>query len=569
MLVELKIKDFAIIENLVIDFHGGFNVFTGETGAGKSIIIDAIALVLGDRATGDVVRTGCPAAEVEALFDTSGVQGLDKILSEAGIEPAEDLIIKRLVAREGRNRIYINGSLATLLTLTEITRNLIDIYGQSEHQSLTRTYEHLDVLDAFGGLMPVREKMRLAYEGYLSVLRERDALSQGAEGIEARRDLLAYQSKEIEEATLRPGEDEELRALRERLVNAEKIKGAALNAERVIYSDSGAVTERLGVVLRELKDVAPFDPVIEGTITGIESSLYQLEDAGGVLRDRVLSMEFDAARLEEVDERLFRVEELKKKYKTTIEGILDLKQKIDEDLASMSNLDEQLAVLNAGLAGKEKAAREVAAMLSEKRDRASGELKVRMEEELGGLGMRGAVFEVVLRREQENNMPRLSARGVERAAFYISANPGEEVKPLSRVASGGELSRIMLAMRTISSAGRVPTLIFDEIDTGIGGAMAHVVGAKLRGLAKNHQVLCVTHLPQIAASGEAHFVVKKDTVHDSEGGDGSERTVTAVRRLDNEECLEQIAWMLGGENVTEATRGHARELLGPARGAPL
>jgi len=209
MLVELRIKNFAIIENLVIDFGGGFNVFTGETGAGKSIVIDAIALVLGERATGEVVRTGCPEAEVEALFDVSAVKGLDNLLSEAGIEPAEDLIVKRLVARAGRNRIYINGSLATLATLTEITRNLIDIYGQSGHQSLTRTDEHLDILDAFGGLMPLRQEMRVAYENYLSTLRERDSLLRGADGSAARRDLLTYQSKVIEVAALTPGEVEE------------------------------------------------------------------------------------------------------------------------------------------------------------------------------------------------------------------------------------------------------------------------------------------------------------------------------------------------------------------------
>jgi len=568
MLVELRIKDFAIIDNLVIDFGGGFNVFTGETGAGKSIIIDAIALVLGDRATGEVVRTGCAAAEVEALFDISAVKGIDAILNEAGIDATEDLVVKRVVARAGRNRIYINGSLATLVTLTEITRNLIDIYGQSEHQSLTRIDEHLDVLDAFGGLLPLRQEMRLAYEDYLSILRERDSLLRGAEGGAARRDLLSYQSKEIEEAALTPGEDVELGRLRARLVNAEKIKHAALNAERVIYSDSGAVTERLGAVLRELKEVAPYDSEIAGVITGLESSLYQLEDACAVLRDRGDSVEFDAARLAEIDDRLFLIEELKKKYDTTTTAMAELKKKIDEELMGMCGLDERLAGIEAELTSRESATRDVARRLSEKRAVTASELKARMEGELDTLGMKGAVFEVVMMAEQDNTrpeVPRLSARGAERVSFYISANPGEEVKPLAKVASGGELSRIMLAIKTISSAGRVPTLIFDEIDTGIGGAMAHVVGARLRELSRNHQVLCITHLPQIAASGEDHFVVQKGIVAGEEaGGHTGERTVTTVRRLNNEECLRQIAWMLGGENVTDTTIGHARELLSSA-----
>jgi len=569
MLVELRIKNFAIIENLVIDFGGGFNVFTGETGAGKSIVIDAIALVLGERATGEVVRTGCSEAEVEALFDVSAVKGLDNLLSGAGIEPAEDLIVKRLVARAGRNRIYINGSLATLATLTEITRNLIDIYGQSGHQSLTRTDEHLDILDAFGGLMPLRAKMRVAYENYLSTLKERDSLLRGADASSARRDLLAYQSKEIEEAALAPGEDEELKGLRARLVNAEKIKASAMEAERVIYSDSGAVTERLGAVLRGLKEVAPFDEGIAGLIAPLESSLYQLEDAGALLRDRADIVEFDAARLEEIDERLFRIEELKKKYDCTLDGIAELKKKIDDELSGLCDLDERMAVLEEELASRETAAREVARSLTEKRGRAAEDLKARMEAELTTLGMGGALFEVIMRSEHAGSRPdtpRLSARGVERAAFYISANPGEEVKPLAKIASGGELSRIMLAIKTISSAGRVPTLIFDEIDTGIGGAMAHVVGAQLKALSEAHQVLCITHLPQIAASADNHFVVRKETIAvEGEGNVEDTRTVTTVRELHNEESLEQIAWMLGGENVTDTTREHALELMSLAR----
>ncbi len=556
MLVELRIKDFAIIESLVIELSGGFNVFTGETGAGKSIIMDAIALVLGDRATGEVVRTGADEAVVEALFDVSAMKGLADVLAEVGLDSADDLIIKRVVARAGRNRIYINGSLATLVSLTEITRHLIDIYGQSEHQSLTRSAEHLNVLDSFGALLPLRSEMRAAYEDYAVVLRERDSMIKGASDSASRRDFLNYQSGEIRAAELRCGEDDELSSLRETLVNAEKIKAAAVNAEKVIYSDSGAITERLGAVLRELKEVAPFDDVIMGTLSALESSLFQLEDAGGVLRDRAAAVEFDGIRLGEVDERLFLIESLKKKYAPSIEGILELEKKIDSELAQLGGLDERLAEIENSLTEKELKAEEIAGRLSEKRAKAAVELKSRMESELADLGMGGAVFEVEFRAEEahgEEATPRLTARGAERVCFYISANPGEEVRPLSRVASGGELSRIMLAIKTVSAAGRVPTLIFDEIDTGIGGAMARVVGAKMKALAGSHQVLCITHLPQIAAFAEGHFAVSKSS--------GDERTVTSVRRLGDDENLQQIAWMLGGNNVTEATREHARELI--------
>ncbi len=563
MLVELRIKDFAIIENLVIELDGGFNVFTGETGAGKSIIIDAIALVLGDRAAGDVVRTGATHAVVEALFDVSGLKGLAEVLLEAGIDSSDDLIIKRVVAKAGRNRIYINGSLATLVSLTEVTRHLIDIYGQSEHQSLTRGGEHCNVLDAFGGLLPLRREMRLAYAKYLTSLKERDSMMQGASGSAMRRDLLAFQSEEIAGAELQPGEDHELRRLREGLVNAEKIKGAAIKAEAVIYSDSGAIAERLGGVIRELNEVSCFDDVIKDTLPGLESSLYQLEDAGGVLRDHAAGLEFDAVRLEEVDERLFLIEGLKKKYAPTLEGIAELKEKIDLELAGLSGLGERLAAVEAVLLEQEAAAVEVARRLSAARAEAAKKLKSRMEAELGALGMEGAVFEVELRCEEGHGgegAARLTANGAERVCFYISANPGEEVRPLSRVASGGELSRIMLAIKSISAAGRVPTLIFDEIDTGIGGAMAHVVGARMKSISESNQVLCITHLPQIAAFADGHFVVSKESV--------AERTLTSVRRLgDKSECLGQIAWMLGGDNVTEATREHARELILAAGGS--
>ncbi len=573
MLVELRIKNFAIIDSLVIGLAGGFNVFTGETGAGKSIIMNAISLVLGDRAATDLVRSGAPGAEVEALFDVSGVKGIAHVLEEAGIEPSDDLVIKRVIARAGRNRIYINGSLATLVTLTEVTRNLIDIYGQSGHQSLARAEEHLGVLDSFGGLMDLRGEMAGAYNDYMALLKERDSITRGADGAASRRDLLAFQSKEIEEAALVPGEDEELHSLRERLLNAEKIRGAAARGEAALYSDSGSVTERMGSVLRELQDVSSYDEGIKGAVAGLESSLYQVEDAAGTLRDIAHGVEFEPGRLEEVEDRLYRIGELKKKYGPTIESISEFKEKIDRELLELHDLDERLAAMEAELSEREKKAREVAKRLSEARRRAAGALKARMEEELSTLGMKGAVFEVVMRRDSDasGNAPRLGPRGAERAAFYISTNPGEEIKPLSRVASGGELSRIMLAIKNISAAGRVPTLIFDEIDTGIGGAMARVVGEKLKALSRTRQVLCITHLPQIAAFADEHFVVRKETIGAGEGGGGAGvRTVSTVERLGGPgEYVEQIAWMLGGANVTDTTREHARELIAGAKGKAL
>jgi len=554
MLVELSIKDFAIIESLNISFGPGLNIFTGETGAGKSIILDAISLVLGDRASNEIIRASAEEAHVEAMFDVAAYKGIEKVLLEAGIAHSENLVIKRVVQRAGRNKIYINGSLATLVTLTEVGRRLIDIYGQNEHQSLTRPEEHVEALDSFGGFLKERAEMAEAYRSYVAVRKELDDISRESKDVSERRDFLTFQLKEITEASLKDGEDVEVHRELERLKNSEKIKAAATEAERAIYSEAGSISERLGFLIKNLKGAASFDDKLTGTVDALETGLFQLEDAAGFLRRYSESIDSDESRLEELDARLDLLNRLKRKYGPTLKDVIQKRLTSEAELSGLSGQEERARELASRMASAREKASTLAEGLSKARKAAAAELEKKIEKELSDLGMKGAVFNAMIEPERNpDGTSRFNEKGADRVIFYISANPGEEVKPLARIASGGELSRIMLAMKSVTSVGRVPTLVFDEIDTGVGGAMAQVVGLKLKEVSKRHQVLCITHLPQIAAFADKHYSVTKKS--------SSGKTVTSVKELSGSERVEEISSLLGGMKVTDVTRKHAAELI--------
>jgi len=561
MLVELNIRDFAIIDSLTVSFGPGLNIFTGETGAGKSIIMDAISLILGDRASNDIIREGRDEALVEALFDVGPIRqkGLDAVLSEAGIAPSGEMIIKRVVQRAGRNRIYINGSLATLVTLTEVGRRLIDIYGQSEHQSLTRPEEHIELLDSFGSLMAMRAHMAEAYREYSAAKKELDAVILGSRNTADKRDFLAYQFKELADAALLPGEEEALRREKERLQNSGRLGSVTDEAAREIYSDSGSITERLGAISKALKELSSVDPALSGAARSIEESLVSLEDAGAFLRDYSSSIEADPEALEAASDRLDLIGKLKKKHNCTLDELVAKKEGLEKELSALDNIEFRAGELESRVKGLAARAEEAAHQLTEARKTAASELEGLIETELSTLGMKGVVFEVALDPDAgHDGGPKLTEKGADRVSFFIATNKGEGLKPLSRVASGGELSRIMLAMKSVMATGRVPTLIFDEIDTGVSGSTAQVVGLKLKEVSKGSQVLCITHLPQVAAFADRHFVVSKKTV------DG--RTVTSVAEAAGDERIDQISGMLGGLKVTDTTRKHAAELIEAAMG---
>jgi DNA repair protein RecN (Recombination protein N) len=568
MLVELNISDFAIIDRLTIGFGRGLNVFTGETGAGKSIIVGAIDLVLGDRATADLVRSGAEEASVEALFDISGDRcaKLKEKLSASGIPANDELIVKRLIHKTGRNRIYLNGSLSTAVTLTEIISPIIDVCGQSEHQSLTRADEHVEVLDAFGELLPLRDEMAAAYRAWHGLRRELDLLRKDADSAAREKELLEFQLSEMEAAGLKAGEDAELEREKARLRSSERLAGDTGRIERELYSDDRAIIERLGSMARTLKELSELDDGLKASAEGVERAVFELEEAAVFLRDYASRVEFDPNRLEEIDSRLALVQALKKKYGKTIDDVLESEAKARKRLDGINNRDSTLSSLESDMNEAYSKALELANALSDARRKAAGAFKEVVVMELKDLGMEGAVFEVVFegekphdRHPQAEGLDRarpMSEKGLDRLSFYMSANPGEELKPLKRIASGGELSRIMLAMKRASSRERVPTLIFDEVDAGVGGAMSWKVGAKLKKISEASQVFCITHLPQIAAFADTHFCVSKGK---SDGG----RVATRVEKLAYEEKVEEISRMLGGSDTSTALE-HAREILNEA-----
>jgi DNA repair protein RecN (Recombination protein N) len=562
MLAELRIRDLAIIDEIEIGFSKGLNVLTGETGAGKSIIINAVNMLLGDRASEGLIRTGAKNGTVEALFDFAKDSDIAERIGKFGFGDSKEVLIKRTVASSGRSKVFINGELSTLGQLARIGDVLLSIYGQYEHQSLQKAETHMDLLDEFGQLTDSRA-------GYEVCFREMEGLRKDLADLKAResqairdQELMRFQSREIGSANLKKGEEEALKEQRTILANAEKLFEAADFAERVLYSDDSSVSEKLGSTLQKIREISKIDPSLDGLAKTIESGMVQLEEAAFALRRYRDRVECNPEELESVGRRFDEIGRLKTKYGQTIQEILQFKERTDEQLETLDLNRSQIEHLEAKLAEVELEAVERARDLSRERKKAAAAFRKAVEEELASLSMGSTIFEVRFGAEKPRTRERwvdvgglsLGPRGLDTVDFYISPNVGEEARPLSRIASGGELSRIMLAMkRIIASAEPGQTLLFDEVDAGIGGAVAEVVGKKLKDLSLFHQILCVTHLPQIACFADVHHRVTK-TAHQN-------RTLTRTQELTTEERVDEIARMLGGIKVTEKTRAHASEMI--------
>ena len=557
MLMELRIKNLAIIDELDITFSKGFNVLTGETGAGKSIILNAVHLLLGDKATEDLVRSSEEEASIEALFDISGnkrVKGKirEKIpkATEAGEE--DSLLIRRLISRSGRGRTFVNGNLATLGMLSEIGEDLLSIYGQHEHQTLQQVETHIDILDEFGGVLELREVLQNRFDEFNSVSEAVRRIREEREKRLKDRELMAFQSREIEASGMQIGEEETLREEKRILTHAKKLVGFANLAEEALYGDEGSVIGRIQTILRQGRDIVEIDPSLAPLLKGLESALIQLEEGALTLRDYSKRVEFNPVRVEEIETRLAEIDRLKRKYGSSVEEILLFKQKVDETLRSMTSDEERLTQLEQALDPLRQEVNALAERLSAERKRIALDLKRSVEKELSSLGMKKTTLDVHF------SPAPLSSKGMDRVELLLSANAGEELKPLAKIASGGELSRIMLAMkRILARVGGRQVLIFDEVDSGIGGAVAEVIGRKLKDLSRQHQVVCVTHLPQIACFADTHHSVRKEV----KGG----RTVTQVDRLEKTAVVDEIARMMGGMTVTEKTRAHAKEMIENAK----
>jgi DNA repair protein RecN (Recombination protein N) len=538
MLRFLSIRNLAVIEAVDIDFEPGLNVLTGETGAGKSILVGAVGLLLGARSSADLVRTGEETAIVQAVFET--VEG-------------DEMIVRREVTAQGRSRAFVNGSLATAANLRDLAARLVDLHGQHEHQALLDPSTHIDVLDEYAGHDEARSELSQAFTKMRSIEQETARLRAAERDKLARSEFLAYQLQEIERVSPRAGEDEELLATRQLLANAERLQRLSAECYALLYEDDQAVLSSLGVLWRRLGDLATLDPRFGPHLATRDSIKPQLEDLAAMLRTYAADIDGSPERLHQIEERLAALERLKRKHGQSLSAVLACHAEFRRELDDLEMAGERIAELEAALrtatAGYLEAARKVSAG---RRDVAT-RLARNLERQLGDLAMERTRFEV---RFNTVELPetRWTERGIDEAEFYVSPNPGEDLRPLARVVSGGELSRVMLALKTLATTDMPgKTLVFDEVDAGIGGSVADAVGSKLQALGTRFQVLCITHLPQIAAYGSTHFRITKCF--------RQERTLTEVSRLKPSDRVEELARMIAGAGFSDGTRATARDLL--------
>ena len=558
MLQSLYLENIALIEKLGIELFPGFNVLTGETGAGKSIIIDAVNFVLGERTSRDLIRNGAARAKVEAVFSLNEGDAAFAALAALGIEcDGNELILSRELSAAGRNACRVNGTLVPVASLKSVSDTLVDIHGQHEHQALLDAENHISYLDAYchAESLPIIEKIDAIVSRRNELMLKRNSGFASEREREREMDMLRYQIEEIASANLEVGEEERLSAEKTVLLNAERIRTALETAHMALSgAEEGSALSAIDTARRSMRDIAALNKDYEALGDKIEELYYAAEDISFVLRDTSENVESDMQRLEEIEQRLKLISDLKRKYGRTVEDVIDFGKDAGTKLNELENAEALAAELDAKL-DKLKAEYNVAADELSKVRRAAGErLKRDVLNELKDLGMAKAMFDVALS-DASGGEPRKGGR--ETAEFMLSANPGEPLKPLEKVASGGELSRIMLCFKSIfADNDRVPTLIFDEIDTGISGRTAAVVGEKMLGIAKKHQVICVTHLAQIAALADAHLMVRKY--------DDGKNTFVETRQLNEEEKVQRIAQMMDGESDSPSALTHARELIARA-----
>ena len=548
MLTDLTIRNFAIIDTLHISFKEGLTVLTGETGAGKSIIIDAVGLIMGGRASADLIRSGEDEAVVEVLFDISSQPDVARQLRDSGFDCDNELLVKRSISRAGKNRVFINGSMATLALLADTTPRLINIYGQHESQTLLRPENHLRLLDSYAGLSGQREEFSRLFERFRALQERLAGLDEVEREAERKLDLLSYQSDEIARAALRAGEEEELEERRQVLAGAEKLGSVTASAFERLYEGDGAILGQLRRIKNAIAEISAIDHTLDGLAASLENAFLQVEDAAIMLRDYASRIEADPAALLQADDRLDLIYRLKRKYAPTVEAILAFKQGLDGEIETLRGREQVRHDLQDE---RERLADELhmrGSELTAKRTAAAVSLSKALAAEVHQLAMKNAVVETVLEPLSE---PR--ATGYERVELLFSTNPGESPRPLARIASGGELSRLMLAFKQVLPEGDVPTLIFDEVDTGIGGATSEMVGQKLKNVAALQQVLCITHLAQVAVFAGQHLRVEKRVANN--------RTTTQVVMLADGERTREVARMLAGARITDSALAHAAEML--------
>jgi len=566
MLLELFARNFALLEEVRVCFDRGLNILTGETGAGKSLIVGALEFILGGRARTEWIRAGADEVEVAASFDISANAEARRILAEAGYPEDEGLHLRRLLSRAGKNRVFVNDRPSTVTMLAHLAERLVDIHGQHEHQSLLKVATHQEVLDLFGDCLPLRKAVSELYSSLRKAKADLLEREESARRQRAEKDLMAYQLDELERARLAPSEVEELEAERRRLLNAEKLLLLCKEGEGILHSQRQSIGDQLGWLKKRIEEALEIDPALGALKDLVETAIAYVQEAALFLHDRAGRVHADQARLGEIEERLDLLHQLRRKYQcSTTEDLISKREEIRDRLAGLADSEVRLTDLREYVRAKEAELRARAMELSEARKRAAAALCRDVEKELHVLGMKKNRFRVAVDRHQPDSSDKgdeylsiedldVSPTGIDRVEFLICTNPGEPYRPLHRIVSGGELSRIMLAIRNVLHQSEAPeTLVFDEIDAGFGGAEADIVGARLKGLASSFQVLCITHLPQIAAFADTHIKVSKHAEKD--------RTEIQVKTLDVRGRELEIARMLAGRKITPKVLEHAREVL--------
>lgn len=557
LLAELSIRNFAIIESLTVSFEKGLTVLTGETGAGKSIIIDAISLLAGGRGSSEFVRFGEKKAELEGLFllDDDSHPCVAKC-EGLGIDIQDGMVIlRRDIGANGKSVCRINGKLVTIAVLREVGRLLVDIHGQHDNQELMDEHHHLHLLDEYGGeeIKQAKEDYLVLYKRYVELNSRLKSLSENEQEMAHRLDLIQFQLNEIEEAKLKPEEDIKLQEERKQIVNFEKVFNALQNTYNALQGEQRGL-DWLGLAMSHLEDVADLNEVLQTLSEALSNHYYMIEDLMYQVRNELDSLEYDPERLNNIESRLNEINHLKRKYGQSVEEILAYAAKIEEEIETIVNRDSHIHKIREELQSIRRDLLVEAENLSNLRKKWAKQLTDSITEELKALYMEKTTFSVQFLSDNYADDVKFTQDGVDQVEFYISTNPGEPLKPLAKVASGGELSRIMLAMKSIFSKHQgITSIIFDEVDTGVSGRVAQAIGEKIYRVSEGSQVLCITHLPQVAAMADTHLFISKETK------DG--RTKTSVKPLEEEEKIKEIGRMLAGVEVTELTKQHAKELL--------
>ena len=558
MLQELSVKNFAIISSLQLDFQMGMTVLTGETGAGKSIIIDAMGLLTGGRGSSDYIRQGATKCTLEGLFSMPKNQELVNLLIELGVEMDEDsLIIQRDISTSGKNVCRVNGRIVNISNLRKVGEYLVDIHGQNEHQELMQSEKHIQMLDDFGGkdLIKIKEQFQEYYFEYRAIEKKVRDRQKNEKEFAQRMDMLQFQRDEIESAQLIVGEEEALIEERDKLSNFQKIASALAISYGAINDEGASSLDNIAFAMNELASIERLDPEYKAISEAVQNSYYLLQEASGDLTRLIDGLELDENRLNEVENRLELIRQMKRKYGESVESILNYCQEITSELAEADFLEGRTEQLEELLAEKKAQVLESGIKLSEVRKKIAKTLEVSILKELKELYMERTEFEV---RFLPVTSEQLTDEGIDQVEFYITTNPGEPLKPLVRVASGGELSRVMLALKTIFSKSQgITSIVFDEVDTGVSGRVAQAIADKIYQISENSQVLCITHLPQVAAVADFQYFIEKEIVGD--------RTETKVGILDMTERINEIARMLAGSEITKLTVEHAKELLNMAK----